>query len=466
MIHIYWLPQANGKKTTVATDARTKWMDTRTVIQEFTNQCFMPNNGSMQSPIKQQIVIHRPRIYIYNIQATFNMDIVKCLQNKDPGHDCYTTDLCGFGPQQPDVLTGLDSSSLDLMVHRTWQFSLELIIHQKLLASPHRVLQPNDADVFYVPYYAGMDCFCHPGNGSAVQENIRQLEEFLSKQEPYSLGKPHLMTLSKIEREHMTANCPLLRHQKFERLLFIGIEEETNVRYRQYKHRDWQHLIVAPYPSYGHLNSLHGYTSYVNNIHRHQRTIIMLLAASARRSNHFRAAILDQFLPDDITTSSYHMYLESRNITRDFDIGQIWLQTPECHGDHHRHTLTWMYHSHFCLQPPGDSPTRKSYYDAIISGCIPVVFSKTGDPRLPFDDRYPHREFTVTLDSGSVTKNRKGTILEQLRNIPRSRVIQLQENLHKVAPLLQYDFPILEQGQHNDAISMIISEINQRISQP
>ncbi|CAI7772206.1 unnamed protein product [Closterium sp. NIES-54] len=31
--------------------------------------------------------------------------------------------------------------------------------------------------------------------------------------------------------------------------------------------------------------------------------------------------------------------------------------------------------SHFCLQPWGDSPTRRSLFDAMLAGCIPVVFS-------------------------------------------------------------------------------------------
>lgn len=28
----------------------------------------------------------------------------------------------------------------------------------------------------------------------------------------------------------------------------------------------------------------------------------------------------------------------------------------------------------FCLQPPGDMPTRKSLFDCLLSGCIPVLF--------------------------------------------------------------------------------------------
>ena len=36
----------------------------------------------------------------------------------------------------------------------------------------------------------------------------------------------------------------------------------------------------------------------------------------------------------------------------------------------------------FCLQPFGDTFTRKGYYDAILLGCIPVVFSRTGWDQL------------------------------------------------------------------------------------
>jgi hypothetical protein len=38
--------------------------------------------------------------------------------------------------------------------------------------------------------------------------------------------------------------------------------------------------------------------------------------------------------------------------------------------------LSAMYQSEFCLQPPGDSPTRRSFFDAMLVGCIPVIFQK------------------------------------------------------------------------------------------
>ena len=40
--------------------------------------------------------------------------------------------------------------------------------------------------------------------------------------------------------------------------------------------------------------------------------------------------------------------------------------------------------SEFCIQPPGDTPTRGSFFEGIFWGCIPVVFDPPNFP-LPFD---------------------------------------------------------------------------------
>ncbi|KAL8552636.1 hypothetical protein ACS0TY_001358 [Phlomoides rotata] len=35
-----------------------------------------------------------------------------------------------------------------------------------------------------------------------------------------------------------------------------------------------------------------------------------------------------------------------------------------------------MLQASFCLEPPGDTPTRKSTFDSILAGCIPVFFEE------------------------------------------------------------------------------------------
>jgi hypothetical protein len=39
----------------------------------------------------------------------------------------------------------------DMSVRDTYQYALEVIIHQKLLNSPYRTKNPDEADLFYVP---------------------------------------------------------------------------------------------------------------------------------------------------------------------------------------------------------------------------------------------------------------------------------------------------------------------------
>ena len=41
-----------------------------------------------------------------------------------------------------------------------WAYGTESLFHEQLLQSPHRTLDPEEADFFYVPVYTS--CFIHP----------------------------------------------------------------------------------------------------------------------------------------------------------------------------------------------------------------------------------------------------------------------------------------------------------------
>ena len=41
-----------------------------------------------------------------------------------------------------------------------WAYGVESLFHEQLLQSPHRTLDPEEADFFYVPVYTS--CFIHP----------------------------------------------------------------------------------------------------------------------------------------------------------------------------------------------------------------------------------------------------------------------------------------------------------------
>ena len=89
----------------------------------------------------------------------------------------------------------------------------------------------------------------------------------------------------------------------------------------------------------------------------------------------------------------------------------------------------------FCLQPPGDTPTRKSFFDSIESGCIPVIFMQ--GIFYPFQDFIDYRKFTVYIDMDSVIV-RNENVVDILKDIPRSVVLDMQKSLLQVAPYFQY----------------------------
>ena len=84
------------------------------------------------------------KIYIYDLPPAFNEDIVKCHTN----YTCYDISESGYGK--------LFSVADGIHFRNTFQGGLDITIHQRLLQSAYRTMDPSNADVFYIPYYADM----------------------------------------------------------------------------------------------------------------------------------------------------------------------------------------------------------------------------------------------------------------------------------------------------------------------
>lgn len=54
------------------------------------------------------------------------------------------------------IFVGPDNST----AFSPWTYAIETAFHEMLLQSPHRTLDPDEADFFYVPVYTS--CFMHP----------------------------------------------------------------------------------------------------------------------------------------------------------------------------------------------------------------------------------------------------------------------------------------------------------------
>uniref|UniRef100_A0A803LRB1 Exostosin GT47 domain-containing protein n=1 Tax=Chenopodium quinoa TaxID=63459 RepID=A0A803LRB1_CHEQI len=95
--------------------------------------------------------------------------------------------------------------------------------------------------------------------------------------------------------------------------------------------------------------------------------------------------------------------------------------------------------SEFCLQPDGDSPTRKSVFDSLIAGCIPVVFDPfTAHYQYPWHLPEDHSKYSVFIDQEEV-KSSEVNVVEKLVNIPLKQRQEMRKYIiNELMPRLVY----------------------------
>ena len=130
---------------------------------------------------------------------------------------------------------------------------------------------------------------------------------------------------------------------------------------------------------------------------------------------------------------------------------------PTCQAEtefDHEKSLLQKQHAVFCLEPEGDSPYRKSLYDSIVSGCIPVLFSKDTDLSSPFHWGSFHHEMRVLVSersylSGEIT-------LGALSDMPQEEIRAMQAIIAKNAQRLQYSLDDMPGG--DDAVEVLLKK--------
>jgi hypothetical protein len=98
-------------------------------------------------------------------------------------------------------------------------------------------------------------------------------------------------------------------------------------------------------------------------------------------------------------------------------------------------------HAEFCLQPRGDTATRRSVFDSIIAGCIPVFFHE--------DTAYTQYSWHLPKDPTtysvfmSETGIKNGSILveEVLGSYSQTRIKEMREELIRLIPGSLYRHP-------------------------
>lgn len=355
----------------------------------------------------------------------------------------------GFGEK---FQMGLANTSYEL--YKTGQFSLDVILYYKFKQYSGRVLDVREADFIYAPFFFqpllkfGSMKNCQwlkkliiPSNQSSL--SITQitmnsvvlpkfLQELWAELQKLPIKKQTvLVTMSRTAGNNYRQSFLRPAFQKYLRnFMYIGIENWEG-RYKR--------VLMVPYPTVFHLP----YKMRPQVAFKERKTLIFYGSPRLRATQRERYTHPQPFRTDS-TQLRYGILdalLSSSNVTivvlshGNFSITRAYMAMEQ---------------SIFCIHPPGDSPTRRGFYDSILLGCIPVVFSKKA--YSPFG--WNSKSLAIHLAEDLLPSD----VVPALLSVAKGKIRTIQNKILHTMQALQYS---LSQDESQDAFGTLLKTLRQ-----
>ncbi|KAA8544647.1 hypothetical protein F0562_019431 [Nyssa sinensis] len=289
-----------------------------------------------------------------------------------------------------------------------WYLFLDMIRANRDGSPVIRVLDPEEADLFYVPFFSSLSLVVNP---------IRQAS--------------------------VIGDGPIYSDEEMQDGLIEWLEEQ--VYWKRNNGRD--HVIICQDP-----NALYKAVDRVKNG-------VLLVSDFGRLGRDQASLVKDVILPYShrISTFNGDIGIENRKSLLFFmgnryrkeggKIRDLLFQVLENeedviikHGAQSRESRRMasqgMHSSKFCLHPAGDTPSACRLFDAIVSLCVPVIVSDYIE--LPFENVIDYKKIAVFVDTNSAVK--QGYLVKLLRKVSKERILEFQQELKKGRALIRKDW--------------------------
>ncbi|CAA0825372.1 Probable arabinosyltransferase ARAD1 [Striga hermonthica] len=273
-----------------------------------------------------------------------------------------------------------------------------------------RVMDPEEADLFYVPFFSSLSLVVNP---------IRPVSNFSHEGTVYN-------------------------DEQTQEDLMEWLEEQVYWK----RNNGWDHVFICQDP-----NALYKVIDRVKNG-------VLLVSDFGRLASNQASLVKDVILPYSHRINTYKgdVGLENRNSLLFFmgnryrkeggKIRDLLFQVLENENDviikhgaqsreSRRAATQGMHTSRFCLHPAGDTPSACRLFDAIVSLCVPVIVSDYIE--LPFEDVIDYRKIAIFVDTNTATKPRY--LVELLRSVSPEKILEFQNELKKVVRYFEYEDP-------------------------
>jgi len=374
------------------------------------------------------------KIYVYDLPATMlhNGTLVVLRQScKEYPPNMSCGPLAKLGTNA--VWGGPIELSGGLEVHQVYQFALGSIFFVSLMGHPQRTLDPTEADLFFVPAFMdpnGLQTYDMHDNCPSAELLVAQLPHLNDDSASRhiwlapSVGWVNETCDAFQANSSSTSPAALLLAKTIKLALedresaphSLAADRELAVDENAPMSMPWaDNLHSIPYPSV-----LSGFDAA--RVAAWQASIAVPTQRPYLVSGVWGAHGLGSSM--DIRTSMQRQCLASpecsfidlngmRGRTNTEDVMEVGLVST------------------FCLEPPGDTPSRKGMVDSIVAGCIPVLFSPLQTKLWPW-------HIGDWRDVSVLASPTCADIVAFLSDIPHAEVERMQQNLVPVVRRLTY----------------------------
>lgn len=346
---------------------------------------------------------------------------------------------------------GADSEAAGSSWFATNQFTGEVIFHERMKRYRCLTTDPSRATAFYVPFYAGFDMSRHvrDRNLTARDDTGIELVKFLRSKPQWKKrgGRDHFMVIGRIARDFMRLqDSPKAWGNK---LLFLPEMKNMSSLFIEAQPKD-QNQHGIPYPSYFHPRNRSEIDRWQKRM-RSKRRPFLFSFAGAPRPKLDRASIRDQIL-EQCSSSARCELLRCQK-------GESICNEPS-------EVMRLFTNSVFCLQPQGDSFTRRSIFDSMLGGCIPVFFTEhSAYTQYKWHLPRNRSSYSVYIPEKRVQKSGNTSIEQHLLSLSADQVESMRRKVIGLIPSLTYADPRFSDADFTDSFDLTLQGLLNKINQ-
>lgn len=401
-------------------------------------------NSDFESESESDLCIGK-YIYVHEIPSKFNKDLLQHCDSLSNWTDmCELSSNLGLGTHLPNFERVYSNTGW----FATNQFLLEVIFHNRLKQYSCLTNDSSQASAIFVPYYAGLDVSRYLWGSSFKMRDSGSLEllKWLREKPEWKKmwGRDHFMVAGRITWDFRRWTD---EDSNWGNKLML-LPESKNMTMLTIESSPWNSNDFAiPYPTYFHPSMDTEVFHWQNRMRRQKRRILFSFAGGPRPNlqDSIRNDIIDQ----------------CRAARRKCRLLECSTGPDKCHKP--VFVMKMFQGSVFCLQPPGDSLTRRSIFDSILAGCIPVFFHP-GSAYVQYVWHLPkdYTKYSVLIPAFDI-KNKKVSIERILSRISRQEIVKMREQVIRLIPRVVYADPSNKLETHDDAFDISVKGVLERV---